>query len=283
MKSSLKKRRNIIIMLLLGVPLFCLWQNNSIVTTKINYQNDKIPKEFIGYKIVQISDLHNKKFGNMQEKLLSKIEKAKPEIILITGDLIDKNRTDIEVAMDFIKGVIKIAPVYYVPGNHEALSPYSEELMQNLKAAGVYVLDNSSEQIEKDGVAIELIGVIDPNFMTYNNLEGSSTQQLNNKLKLLSEEKQSFKILLSHRPELIELYAENKIDLVFTGHAHGGQFRIPFVGGVVAPNQGLFPKYTSGSYNLDNTTMIVNRGLGNSIIPIRIFNRPEIIVVTLVE
>ncbi|HKL42806.1 MAG TPA: metallophosphoesterase, partial [Clostridia bacterium] len=119
---------------------------------------------------------------------------------------------------------------------------------------------------------IDIIGLKDPDFHTSNDLE----DQLMN----LSEEN-NFQILLSHRPELINLYSKEKIDLIFSGHAHGGQFRLPFIGGIIAPDQGLFPEYTSGLYVKDKSTLIVSRGLGNSIIPLRLFNQPEIIVLTI--
>jgi len=127
---------------------------------------------------------------------------------------------------------------------------------------------------------IEILGLSDPDFLTTSYLEGTNSSKLRGYLERLSDDS-AFQILLCHRPELFDIYVKENIDLIFSGHAHGGQFRIPFVGGLVAPDQGLFPKYTSGAYTQNKSTMIVSRGLGNSIIPIRIFNRPEIVVVTL--
>ena len=133
--------------------------------------------------------------------------------------------------------------------------------------------------IETD--SIQIIGIDDPANVIESNGERSKTEENIVKSMQNIKENDDFQILLSHRPELLSLYSESEFDVVFSGHAHGGQFRLPFIGGLIAPDQGLFPTYTSGTYKLDNTTMIVNRGLGNSIIPIRIFNRPEIVVVTL--
>jgi predicted MPP superfamily phosphohydrolase len=250
-----------------------LWQNNSIVITKSEFTSPKVPKEFDEYVIAQISDLHNKKFGIKQAKLLDNLRSTSPDVILVTGDLIDSKRFDINTAMDFIKGAIKIAPIYYVSGNHEAWSNQYSTVKSALTSAGVKVLDNSLAEITKGTNTINLLGLIDPSF-------SSDKLELYQKLEQWSSSDR-LQILLSHRPELFELYANNYIDLVFSGHAHGGQFRIPFIGGLVAPDQGFLPKYTSGRYDKNNTVMYVSRGLGNSIIPIRIFNRPEIVVVKL--
>lgn len=259
---------------------FCVWQNNSISISKSDYVNAKIPVEFNDFTIAQISDLHNKKFGKNQVKLLNKVESVNPDIIVITGDLIDRRKYNLDAAMEFITGAIEIAPVYYVSGNHEAWSGEYLTIKENLIAAGVHVIDNSILKISKGEGSIHIAGLADPDFFTSEYIDGtdvsSATEQLNN---WSIDEK--FKILLSHRPELFDLYCENNMDLIFTGHAHGGQFRIPFIGGLVAPDQGVFPEYTSGSYNKHLSTMFVSRGLGNSIIPIRIFNRPEIIAVKL--
>ena len=263
-------------MMVTGLAVFCYWQNNDLVTTKIIINNNKIPVPFNGYKIVQISDLHNKEFGRNQSKLINLIKNANPDIIVITGDLISSKDTKIDIAMELIYGAIDIAPVYYVPGNHEAWSAKYAELTQKLIASGVVILSDKKIQITKEDTSIDLMGLSDPSVSLYG--EYQLGKRLND---LVTGDVDSYKILLSHRPDLIEIYASNKIDLAFTGHAHGGQFRLPIIGGLGAPDQGFFPKYTSGTYTMDDTTMVVSRGLGKSVIPVRIFNRPEIIIVTL--
>lgn len=268
------------IVVLILIILFCIWQNNDISTTQIDYFNDKIPEEFKGYRIVHISDLHNKQFGKDQMRLLKRINKADPNIIAITGDLVDRRKYNLDTAMDFIKGAVKIAPVYYISGNHEAWSSDYENISEKLRDFDVHILDDTKETLLSSSAQIEILGLSDPDFLTSNYLEGTNTAKLKENLNNMADSS-IFQILLCHRPELFHLYSETKIDLIFTGHAHGGQFRIPFIGGLVAPDQGLFPKYTSGAYKRDDSTMIVSRGLGNSIIPIRIFNRPEIVVLTL--
>lgn len=281
-KESKKKRIKIFILIIeiVGFIIFCIWQNNSIVITKFNYINSKIPSEFNGFTIVHISDFHNKEFGGNQEKLLRKVKSISPDIVVITGDLIDRRNYNLDIAMEFILGAVDIAPVYFVSGNHEAWSGKYPIIKQRLTDAGVHVLDDSMTTISKGNESIHIYGLSDPDFLTLNYMDGTDVNNLTDQLNTWATD-EDFKILLSHRPELFNMYYENNMDLIFSGHAHGGQFRIPFVGGIVAPDQGCFPKYTSGSYSKELSTMFVSRGLGNSIIPIRIFNRPEIIVVTL--
>lgn len=279
-KMQIKHKILIAVVFIIGVICFIIWQNNSMVITKFEYFNEKIPSEFHDFTIAHISDLHNKKFGEDQIKILNKVKSASPDIIVITGDLIDRRKYDLETAMIFIKGAIDIAPVYYVSGNHEAWSGNFPSIKESLLDAGVNIIDNTEIELFKGKSSITILGVSDPDFLTSDYLEGTNTTELTKKLNQWSTDK-NFKILLSHRPELFDLYCDNNMDLIFTGHAHGGQFRIPFVGGLIAPDQGLFPQFTSGSYHKNLSTMFVSRGLGNSIVPIRILNRPEIVVVTL--
>lgn len=267
-------------LIVVGIILFGVWQNNDITITQINYTNDKVPEEFNGYRIAQISDLHNKEFGKNQKNLLKKIQLISPDIIIVTGDLIDRRKYNLDTAMVFINEAIKVAPIYYVSGNHEAWSGDYKNISNKLLNSGVKILDDNKVTLTKDQETIEILGLSDPDFLTYNYMERTKVSELEKQLTYLSDDA-IFQILLSHRPELFDIYANEKIDIIFSGHAHGGQFRIPFIGGVVAPDQGLFPKYTSGVYKQNQSTLIVSRGLGNSIIPIRIFNRPEIVVVTL--
>ncbi len=280
MLRGFSKRKSMIIIILFSISLFFLWQNNDITVTEIDYYNDKIPDGFNGYSIVHISDLHNKSFGKNQEYLLKKVRIAEPDIIVITGDLVDRRKYNLDIAMKFIDGAMKIAPVYYVSGNHEAWSKDYKNISQRLLDYGVKILDDNKVALKEGKYEIEILGLSDPDFLTSNYLEGTDLSKLKEELSKLSDDS-LFQILLSHRPELFDLYADANIDLIFSGHAHGGQFRIPFIGGLVAPDQGLFPKYTSGAYVQNQSTLIVSRGLGNSIIPVRILNRPEIIKVTL--
>lgn len=261
------------------IILFVIWQNNGISVTEMSYAHDQLPKDFQGYKVVHISDLHNKAFGKDQGRLLKKIQEASPDMIVVTGDLIDRRKYDLATSMVLIEGASKIGPVYYVSGNHEAWSGHYEHIRHELQKAGVVVLDDDKVVISKGEASIELLGLSDPAFLTSSHLEETNLSKLTQNLAGLSDEN-VFQVLLSHRPELFDLYAAANINLTFSGHAHGGQVRLPFVGGLVAPNQGLFPAYTSGAYVKEDSTLVVSRGLGNSIIPLRVFNRPEVVVVT---
>lgn len=283
MMFKTKKRKIILFIASVSIGLFAFfrWQNNSITISEIVFKNDTIPETFKGYKILQISDLHNKEFGSKQNKILAKIEKINPDIIVVTGDLIDSNKTNINTSMELINKAINIAPIYYVSGNHEAWSGLYEDLKSKLENSGVVVLHNKKIKFFNNNDSIDIIGLADTSFIKSNLLEYDSNVETNNLLNKLTKDSTNFKILLSHRPELFDIYSSSNVDLIFSGHAHGGQFRLPFIGGLVAPDQVFFPKLTEGIHSNNNTSMIVSRGLGNSIIPLRIFNKPELIVVTL--
>ncbi|MEG2198084.1 MAG: metallophosphoesterase [Cellulosilyticaceae bacterium] len=282
MKKTYKKFNILatLIVFVSGILFFCIWQNNNIVITESTYYNSKIPSDFNEFTIAHISDFHNKLLGKEQVTILNKIKSISPDIIVITGDLIDRRKYDLETAMTFIKGAMQIAPIYYVSGNHEAWSGKFDVIKDELIGAGVHILDNTEVKLSKGNSTISILGVADPDFHTSDYMEGTDVSEITKQLSGWSAN-ENFKILLSHRPELFDLYCDNNMDLIFTGHAHGGQFRIPGIGGLVAPDQGLFPKYTSGSYSKEASTMFVSRGIGNSVMPIRIFNRPEIVAVTL--
>ncbi|WP_330654149.1 metallophosphoesterase [Caproiciproducens sp. MSJ-32] len=228
-----------------------------------------------------MSDFHNK---NYKGKLSKKIKNIKPDIIVITGDIIDRRKVRLNLVTDFIKEIKDIAPIYYVSGNHEFLSGTYNEVKELLERKNVKILDNSFIVIEKEKDRIGLMGVEDPtsrrnpkHYTSKNNRE-----YMKKSIEKLSKLRNTdFTILLAHRPEQFKLYVEEKFDLVFTGHAHGGQIRLPFIGGLFSPNQGIFPKYTCGIYKEDETSMLVSRGLGGSAFPFRLFNRPDLVVLTL--
>ncbi|HHQ2897162.1 TPA: metallophosphoesterase [Bacillus cereus] len=279
----MKKKINRIVMIiciLVGFTIFLYLQNNLISITEIKITSSKIPSSFKGYKILQISDLHNKKFGDNQDVLIQKMKSIDPDIIAITGDLIDSKSYDAEVSMQLIREMVKKYPVYFVTGNHEQWSGKYNSLEKELKKYGVNVLRNEHVCIRKGEQEINLLGIDDPEFGTGNRDEGNIIIDEIKKAKI-EMQPDRYNVLLSHRPEFIKEYTNERLDLVLSGHAHGGQVRLPFIGGLVAPNQGVLPKYTAGLYVEKNTSMVVSRGLGNSIIPQRILNRPEIVVVLL--
>ena len=185
------------------------------------------------------------------------------------------------VAFDFVKKAVQIAPVYFVTGNHEANFSHYDQFKTGLEASGVTVLEDEAIQLVYNNEMITLIGLSDPDFTIKGDMFNEVPAMVNTKLNSLIDDENSYTILLSHRSELFETYVCCGVDLVLCGHAHGGQFRLPFIGGLVAPNQGLFPKYDSGLYTDGKTNMVVSRGLGNSIIPFRFNNRPEVVLVEL--
>lgn len=268
--------------LLFALVLWTIWGNTALMVSGFIISGSRIPPAFSGFRIAQVSDLHNAEFGKDNATLLRMLSESAPDIIVITGDLVDSSHTeDIETALVFAKKAVLIAPVYYVTGNHEAALAQYDRIRAGLETAGVTVLEDSAVQLERDGGEITLIGLSDPDFTIKGDMFGEVPSMVSTKLGELSGGGSGYTILLSHRPELFETYAACGIDLIFSGHAHGGQFRLPFIGGLVAPNQRLFPKYDAGLYTDGGTAMVVSRGIGNSIIPLRFNNRPEIVLVEL--
>ncbi len=281
--ENMKKNMNRIILFigtLVGFTIFLYVQNNLISITEVKLTSSKIPSSFKGFKILQLSDLHNKKFGDNQDVLIQKVKSINPDIIAITGDLIDSKSYDPEVSMELIRELVKEYPVYFVTGNHEKWSGKYNDLEKELKQHHVTVLRNEHVSIQIGGQDIHILGIDDPEFVTGNRDEGNVVKGEIIKAKF-EMQPDTYNVLLSHRPEFLTEYADEQIHLVLSGHAHGGQVRLPFIGGLVAPNQGILPTYTAGLYEKQNTSMVVSRGLGNSIIPQRIFNRPELVVVQL--
>ena len=277
--STKKKIIGVLAGLFLVLVVWTAWGNTALELNTYTISSRELPDAFAGYRIAQVSDLHNAEFGKGNQRLLDMLREAEPDMIAITGDLIDSRKPNIAVALAFAEEAVRIAPCYYVSGNHEARVPEYRELKAGLEAAGVTVLDDARVEIEISGKSITIIGVNDPSF--HADYLTSDAVVIDQKLSELTAEDPGFTILLSHRPELFDTYVDHDIDLVLSGHAHGGQFRLPLIGGLVAPNQGLFPKYDAGLYSEDHTNMLVSCGLGNSIIPFRFNNRPEVILIEL--
>ncbi len=260
--------------------------NKNIEITNKVVVNNKLPNAFNGFTVVQISDFHNANFGENNSMLINKINSLEQvDIIVITGDLIDSRHTDVNISIDLVKELTKIAPTYYITGNHEFRIPEEYAILEKAMVEnGVNVLKNSSVLVEMDNEFIQIIGVDDYNFFA-----GSETEvdkkvvlELQEKITTLNN-KDLFSILLSHKPEFLNNYSESGVDLVFSGHTHGGQVKLPFIGGVLAPSEGFFPYFDGDEYVYESgeTDMFISRGIGNSLFPIRINNRPEIIVAKL--
>lgn len=291
------KFKNSIVILIFIVWVF--WAliyigNHHICSTVFEIKSPKIPEEFSGYTIVQISDLHNTKFGKNQARLIKRIEQNKPNIIVITGDLIYKRSKDMEKEItdvtEFINNIVKISPVYFVTGNHDIQvgEKYLNKIRENLAKAGVTLLEENSVKVNFKGKYINLAGIndlemyfddyVDEYIKSGKGPEGLVETIVDDCLAKIKLDDSEFNVLLTHQPQFIEIYAKYKYDLVFAGHAHGGQIRLPFIGPIMSPGQGLFPKYTSGLHTFENAKMIVSRGLGKSKIPFRFLNDPELVV-----
>ncbi|AQQ54448.1 metallophosphoesterase [Planococcus lenghuensis] len=259
------------------VIIFFVWINNKWITvSEYIISSPDIPAAFSGARIVQISDLHNATFGSDQAALLEKVAAAEPDVIFVTGDLVDNDRYDPDVAIEVINGLSTLAEVYFVTGNHEISRGRVNEILSALEETGITILENEMVEWMRKGERIYIAGVHDP-LLGYaaGNFE-YSTQSLE-AIPFTAE----FTLLLAHRPELVDEYMETEADVVFSGHAHGGQIRLPGLGGLYAPGQGFFPELTEGVTRFNDLQLVISRGLGNSSFPLRIFNRPEIVVVTL--
>ena len=257
-----------------------VWGNTALVTANVLVCSNGIPEAFDAYRIVQISDLHDAQIGENNEKLIAMTAETEPDCIVLTGDFVDSSRFHPERSLSVAESLVKIAPVYYVSGNHEAILPDEDyqALTDGLRGLGVCVLEDESAELTRDGQSIRLIGLTDIGFHP-GTLEEKKDALRRALSALLPEDE--FSVTLAHRPELMDVYTECGAPLVLSGHAHGGQIRLPGIGGLIAPGQGLFPKYTEGKYEENGTTLVVSRGIGNSVLPLRVNDRPQIVVVQL--
>lgn len=267
--------------LLAGLCGWLWWGNVTPTLTAYEIASPHLPAAFEGYRIVQLSDLHNAELGQDNQRVTALLEQADPDLIVVTGDAIDSRRTDTRHALSLLEQAARMAPCYFVAGNHEARREDYPDFCRQLSVIGVTVLDGAKVTLTRDGDTVTLMGVADPT-CSPDRYTVEEPDILRGWLDSLTEE-EGFTILLSHRPEYLEVYADNGAELVFSGHAHGGQIRLPWLGGVFAPNQGLFPAYDGGVYTAGDTRMVVSRGIGNSILPLRVNNRPEVVLVTLVS
>lgn len=255
-------------------------QNKKLKVRKTTLKFDKLPQAFDNFKIAQVSDIHCDRVGHSDLSFIKKIKDFNPDIIVITGDVLDSYNNDMDIAYNILSQLAIIAPCYFVSGNHELRLPEEyEQLINIMKKLNITYMNNSNLLITKKNESINLVGVEDYNFF-------KNEDNLNHRANFIETLKElyspdHFNILLSHRPEKFPIYADLKYELIFSGHAHGGQWRLPFIGGIFSPSQGFFPKYTNGNYVLEDSTIIVSQGLGNSSFPIRINNRIELVLATL--
>ncbi|MBR2732043.1 MAG: metallophosphoesterase [Clostridia bacterium] len=259
--------------------LYCYFENTSPTVSSFTVKSEKLGRSFDGFRICQISDFHNTHSSSLRAALTEQIARFSPDLIAVTGDLVDCRRTDVDSAVRFVADLVSLAPVYYVTGNHEARIIEYRQLRSELEALGVHVLENEAVTLRRGGAGLQIIGIHDPRIAHEPSIPDAEIAQ--RELAAVGVDPDCFSLLLFHRPDLLELYADAGITLALTGHAHGGQIRLPFIGGLLAPQQGWFPRWTNGLHRQGTASMIVSRGIGNSLFPFRINNRPELVCVTL--
>ena len=257
-----------------------------IDTTEYTISSKKIPTTFNNYKILQISDLHNYSFGENNSKLLKKINEISPDIIVLTGDMVNTKTNNFNNFYSFAKEISKQYDTFYIMGNHELRLNGTQQLdiIKKLKSFGIKVLNNAETTILKDNESIAIYGLHQPITSYKNALKNTpetdfTIEHMKQTFPIIDNTK--FNILLSHSPFEFDVFSKWGADLVLAGHVHGGIIRLPFIGGILSPERTFFPKYDAGEYTLNNSKMIVSRGLGNGTINLRFFNNPELCIITL--
>lgn len=282
MKTKGKKHRGrgcltaLIILALIAVAAAFLIKDSreDLEISRYEVNSKKLPESFDGFKIVQLSDLHGAEFGEDGMELVDKVGSLEPDMIALTGDFVT-DEGDLAAVEKLAARLVKLCPVYFVSGNHEFGSGLAVKVRNILERAGVKYLSNEYLTINRGEDEILLGGVEDP--LAYADM--LSPDELAQKMNDAAPD--AFKILLGHRNYWMTEYPELPVDLIFCGHAHGGLIRIPGVGGLIGTDRRLFPDFDAGQFNNGRYTLIVSRGLGNSVPIPRIFNRPEIVCVEL--
>lgn len=267
-----------LILLLLAAGGWLLWDNRRLDVSTYEVVLGELPAAADGLRIAQLSDLHAARFGTFQDRVVAATAAAQPDLIALTGDLIDYRTTELDGVLAMAERLQSIAPTYFVLGNHEADSPLAQELSAGLEARGVMVLRDEAVDVQIAGGELTVAGIDDPRVRA---AAGEGRQDPAGVLAGLDLPRDGATVLLAHRPEQLGSYTGTGADLVLSGHAHGGQVRIPGVGGLYAPHQGLFPALSEGVHELEGTTMVISRGLGNSIAGVRVNNPRELVIVEL--
>lgn len=262
------KRRFKWIVLLVLIAAAILWialTNSDFKIAQYTVKSDRLPAAFDGYRIAQISDLHSENWPS----LVKTVADGEVDAILLTGDLVGRGDTDIPRA--FLSELCTVAPVYFVPGNHEAANENYGAMRDALSELGVIVLEDRAVSVERGADTIRIAGLADPLFKTEDTVSDDALRSaVDRSLADLIDGDDAFTVLLSHRPEYMMLYEAHSVDVVFSGHAHGGAVRLPFIGALWAPGQGFFPSYTRGQYESAYCNMIVSAGLGRSLEPFHV-------------
>lgn len=269
----MKKKQIIIYISLLFVLLVgfkAYYDTNFFKVNQVAFETNKMPDRS-SLMILQLSDIHNKVFGDENKKTLNKIENLNADIIVITGDLIDRKTDDFTDMFALVEELTSLNEnVYFISGNHEWGNPDTEAFFSGLEERNVIMLDNSHTTITLNNVTINLVGVGD-----------SSTEHDNLEIALEGLDPDHYTVLLSHTPDTSNSFIESPVDLALSGHTHGGQVRLPFIGSIVAPDQGFFPTFDKGIFNRgDGKYLYIDSGLGTSILPIRFLNQSQMSMIT---
>jgi len=273
----------LIVLLVIAIPVGIIFydSNTRLVTTEYELFYPNLPAAFDGYRVVLLADLHGVEHGDNNERLVDAIKSAKPDIIGIAGDLIDRYQpgnpveAQIETVQNLVHQLVRIAPVYYVTGNHEWDSGSVRPLLSMLEENDVNVMQNQYKRITLGNDMIILAGIDDP---------GGPADMIKPDVfikNIQERENTGFIVVLNHRNYSLSLFSELGVDLILSGHAHGGMVRLPFTDGLIGARYELFPTYTRGIYTKDDTNMVVTAGLGNHFGCTRFLNNPEVVVVEL--
>lgn len=253
---------------------FVYWQNFTLQVEPVELLFESLPPQFDGLRVAELSDLHGRSFGKNNVRLLRALQKARPDMICICGDLFDE-KTDLTMLEPLLTGLTDIAPVYYVTGNHEWQVKNLREILQKMRAWGVTVLENEERVLSRGGAEMVVAGVHDPCGPYDMKTPAALVRELR------SAQGNDFILMLSHRNDELAMWSQLGVQLVLSGHCHGGVVRLPFVGGVFGTRRELFPEYDAGVYRQDGTTLFVSRGLGYTNVHFRLFNRPHVPIMIL--
>ena len=266
-----------------GAGAYVMWENTALKTREFEYASENVPAGFDGFRITLLADLHSRCFGRGNANLLAALEATHPDMIALAGDMANgRPRASVDTAIALAEGAAAIAPTFYVTGNHEAAIPKKEfsRMCNHMAMSGVVVLMDDSQTVERGGDRICVAGLCDQSF-DKRSYGGNEQVSVDFRTMKLVRDESDFVLLLAHRPDFLDIYSRYGADLVLCGHTHGGQWRVPGGKAIYVPGQGFNPEYVDGEYSLGRTTMFVTRGLGASVVPVRLCCRPEITVITL--
>ncbi|GLO65426.1 hypothetical protein AQ616_10225 [Oceanobacillus sp. E9] len=268
-RLSRKKSLVLITLFILAVLVDIYYETNVFKVSKVHFKSNKITNDS-SIKLVQISDLHAKVFGDNNQKLIQTIKNQQPDIVVITGDIIDRKTNSLQDVFHLIEEIIAFQQqVYFVSGNHEWGNNLRNELLSGLEQRGVQILNNNSVEIMIKEINLNLVGIDDV-----------STNHEDMKKAFTNVKNLEYTVLLSHSPAVTDKYRDIDADLILSGHTHGGQVRFPLIGPIIAPDEGVFPKKTKSVYQLkENQSLYIDSGLGTSLVPVRFLNQSQLSVI----